>query len=155
VRFRFVWIGKTRDRLLAELEDGYLRRLEHFIPTERIWVPELKKDNQSQVSARLDREARSLERKVKEGYLVVLDEAGREFSSSELSARLQELMNRGVHEVSFVVGGYGGVPEPIKQLASLKWSLGKLTLPHELARVVLLEQVYRSMSMIRSLPYHK
>jgi 23S rRNA (pseudouridine1915-N3)-methyltransferase len=155
VHFRFVWVGRTRDRLLSELEEGYLKRLGHLIPTELTWVPELKKGNQGQLSARLEREARSLERKIKESYLVVLDEAGRQFASQELSATLEKLMNRGVPEVTFVVGGCWGIPEQIKRAADLKWSLGRLTLPHELARVVVLEQVYRSMSILRSLPYHK
>ncbi len=140
---------------MSELEEGYLKRLEHLIPTELTWVPELKKENPGQISARLEREARSLGRRIKESFLVVLDEAGRQFSSQELSTTLEKLMNRGVPEVSFVVGGYGGIPEQIKQAADLSWSLGRLTLPHELARVVVLEQVYRSMSIIRNLPYHK
>ncbi len=140
---------------MSELEEGYLNRLDHLIPSELTWVPELKKENQAQVSARLEREARSLERKIKESYLVVLDENGRQFASQELSATLEKLMNRGVPEVTFIVGGCWGIPEQIKQAADLKWSLGRLTLPHELARVVVLEQVYRSMSILRSLPYHK
>lgn len=155
VHFRFLWIGRTRDRLLSELEEGYRKRLEHLVPTELIWVPELKKEDQGQVSSRLEREARSLERKIKESYLVVLDETGRQFSSQELSAALEKLMNRGVSEITFVVGGYRGIPEQIKRAADLRWSLGRMTLPHELARVVVLEQVYRSMSILRSLPYHK
>jgi len=155
VHFRFVWVGRTKDPHLAELEERYLKRLGHFLPTERIWVPELKKNSRSQAGARLSREARSIEQKVKDTYLIVLDESGRQLSSRELSSLLEELMNRSEPVVSFVVGGYGGIPEQIKQPARLKWSLGKLTLPHELARVVVLEQVYRSMSMIRSLPYHK
>lgn len=155
MHFRFVWIGRTRDRLLSELEEGYLRRLDHLIPAELTWVPELKKENQGQVSARLEREARSIERKIRESYLVVLDETGRQFTSHELSTTLEKLMNRGVPEVTFIVGGCWGIPEQVKQAADLKWSLGRLTLPHELARVVVLEQVYRSMSILRSLPYHK
>lgn len=132
-----------------------MKRLDHLVPSEITWVPELRKENQSQASARLEREARSLERKIKESYLVVLDEAGRQFSSQELSAMFEKLMNRGVPEITFIVGGYSGIPEQIKQAADLNWSLGRLTLPHELARVVVLEQVYRSMSILRSLPYHK
>ncbi len=140
---------------MSELEHGYLKRLNHLVPSELTWVPELKKENHGQVSALLEREARSLERRIKETYLVVLDETGRQFSSEELSSALEKLMNRGVPEVTFMVGGYRGIPDQIKQVADLKWSLGRLTLPHELARVVVLEQVYRSMSILRSLPYHK
>ncbi len=64
-------------------------------------------------------------------------------------------MNRGVSEVSFVVGSDLGIPERIRDLADLKWALTKLTLPHELARIVLLEQIYRAVTIIKGLPYHK
>jgi 23S rRNA (pseudouridine1915-N3)-methyltransferase len=155
VRLRFVWIGKTKDRRLAELEDSYLRRLGHLVPTERLWAPEVKKAVASQLRPNLDREAKAVEAKLGEGTLIVLDEAGRQFTSQELARQLQQLMNQGAPAVTFVVGGFLGIPDQIKKMANVAWSLGKLTLPHELARVVVLEQVYRSMSIIRSLPYHK
>jgi 23S rRNA (pseudouridine1915-N3)-methyltransferase len=149
-----VWVGKTRDRLLSELEEIYLKRLEFFLPTERVWVPEQKK-GQGQNAVRMDREAKDVERRLKEGYLIVLDEGGRQFTSLGFAQFLENLMNRGVAELDIVVGGFMGIPDQIKARADLIWSLGMLTLPHELTRVVVLEQVYRSMSIIRSLPYHK
>jgi 23S rRNA (pseudouridine1915-N3)-methyltransferase len=155
VRIRFLWVGKTRDRWLSELEEVYLKRLEFFLPTERVWVPEQKKAGQGQISARMDREAQGVERRLKEGYLIVLDEGGRQFTSLGFAQFLEGLMNRGAAEVNILVGGFLGIPDRIKARADMTWSLGMLTLPHELARVVVLEQVYRSMSIIRSLPYHK
>ena len=155
MRLRFVWIGKTKDRCLAELEDDYLRRLSHLAPTERVWIAEAKKAAASQLKSNLDREARALQTKIGDGILIVLDESGRQFSSPELAQLFEGLMNRGAQAVNLVVGGFSGIPDQIKKMANVTWSLGKLTLPHELTRVVVLEQVYRSMSIIRSLPYHK
>ena len=140
---------------MAELEDDYLRRLSHLAPTERVWVAEAKKAAASQLRSNLDREARALQSKIADGILIVLDESGRQFSSPELAQLFEGLMNRGAQAVTLVVGGILGITDQIKKMANVTWSLGKLTLPHELARVVVLEQVYRSMSIIRSLPYHK
>ena len=88
-------------------------------------------------------------------YLAVLDSLGEELTSPQLASSLADLMNRGVSEVTFLVGSHLGIPKRIKNLADLKLSLTKLTLPHELARVVLLEQIYRAVTIIKGLPYHK
>ena len=133
-----------------------MERLQRFFPTERITVPELKKTDRHQQAILWEREAQLIERKLSSrSYLLILDEGGRQYTSLKLASFLEELMNRRTLEVSFVVGGYLGIPERIKKLASLTLSLSQLTLPHELARVILLEQVYRSVTMIKGLPYHK
>jgi len=140
---------------LAELEEDYLRRLGHLAHTERTWITEVKKGTASQLKSSLDREARALQDKIGDGVLIVLDESGRQFSSPELAQLFEGLMNRGAQAMNLVVGGVWGIPDQIKKMADVTWSLGRLTLPHELTRVVVLEQVYRAMSIIRSLPYHK
>ena len=119
-------------------------------------VPDLKKSNPHQQKAQLVREARQIEKKLpKKTYFIILDDEGKEFTSPELASFLETLMNRGVPEVTFVVGGHLGVHETIRKLADQKMSLTKMTLPHELARVVLLEQIYRAVTIIKGLPYHK
>ncbi|MDA2938187.1 23S rRNA (pseudouridine(1915)-N(3))-methyltransferase RlmH [Acidobacteria bacterium AH-259-A15] len=156
MRLRFLWIGKTKDPLLLKVEERYLKRIEQYFPTERATVRDLKKIDRHQQAAQLEREARQIERKLSsETYLVVLDSLGKQFTSQRLASFVAELMNRAVSEVTFVVGGHLGIPSKIKDLADLKISLTKLTLPHELARIILLEQIYRAVSVIKGLPYHK
>lgn len=156
MRLRFLWIGKTRDLQCAELEGRYLDRLRHFFPTDSASVPELRKTDQRQKSSQLGREAQRIEKKLSDQtYLVVLDEQGREYTSAELASFLQRLMDQGVSEITFLVGGSSGIPDKIKRLADMKISLSKLTLPHELARIVLLEQIYRAVTIMKGLPYHK
>jgi 23S rRNA (pseudouridine1915-N3)-methyltransferase len=156
VRFRFVWIGKTKDRLLLGLEDRFIERVGTFFAVERTIIAEQKKASPGQLSSLLDREADAVEKKLGPNtFRVVLDERGDRFTSSEFARLMEEMTGRSVPEVAFLAGGHYGLPERLKESADVKLSLTKWTLPHELARVVLLEQVYRSMTIIRGLPYHK
>ena len=154
--FRFIWIGKTNDSLYFQIEERYLRRIQRHFRVTRTTVRELKKSDRRQQATQFHREAQKIESKLSDGdYLVALDEGGREFNSLELASLLQDLVNQGVTRITFVVGGYLGIPMRIKDLANLTMSLTKLTLPHELCRVVLLEQLYRAVSIVKGLPYPK
>ena len=156
VKLRFLWVGDTKDPLLSRVEERYFKRDKQHFPVEKAMVPDLKKSNPHQQNAQLIREARQIERKLPEKtYTVVLDSEGEEFTSRALASFLEKLMNRGVSEVTFVMGGHLGVHEKVKEMADQKISLTKLTLPHELARVLLLEQIYRAVTIIKRLPYHK
>ena len=154
--FKFVWIGRTKDPNLFPLEERYLERLEHFYPCSRSIVPEVKKTSRHQDKRAFKREARLLEDRISPNtYLIALDETGREYSSPDFARLLERLFNQGKAGITFVTGGSWGLPDQIKSAADLKWSLGILTLPHELARVVLLEQVYRAVTILSRVPYHK
>jgi 23S rRNA (pseudouridine1915-N3)-methyltransferase len=87
--------------------------------------------------------------------LWALDEHGVQLSSAELAKAIGERMDRGEHGLAFAIGGADGHSPALLQRARFKWSLGKLTLPHRLARVVVLEQLYRALSILRGEPYHR
>jgi 23S rRNA (pseudouridine1915-N3)-methyltransferase len=76
-------------------------------------------------------------------------------TSRQFAGFLERLLNRGVSETTFLIGGYLGIPEELKTKAEKTMSLSRLTLPHELARVVLLEQTYRAATILKGMPYHK
>ena len=152
---KFVWIGETKDPYLLPLEERYLKRLEHFFPCSRSFVPEIKRVRHQEKRA-FRRETLLLEDKISPNtYLIALDETGREYSSPDFARLLEGLLNQGRAGITFVTGGFSGLPDQIKNGANLKWSLSSLTLPHELARVVLLEQVYRAVTIVSRVPYHK
>ncbi|MBI4444644.1 MAG: 23S rRNA (pseudouridine(1915)-N(3))-methyltransferase RlmH [Acidobacteria bacterium] len=156
MRFRFLWIGRTQDPCFSGLEEKYRLRLKRFFRTEIVWIQEQSKRDEHQLLGQLAKEAALIESKLNPGtFLVALDPAGVECSSEELASFLQRILNQGIPEITFVVGGFQGIPERIKNLADFKLSLSKLTLPHELGRIVILEQVYRAVSILRGLPYHK
>ncbi len=152
---KFLWIGETKDPYLLPLEERYLKRLKHFFPCSRSFVPEIKRVRHQEKRA-FRREALLLEEKISPNtYLIALDETGREYSSPDFAHLLEGLLNQGKAGITFLTGGASGLPDQIKNGANLKWSLSSLTLPHELARVVLLEQVYRAVTIVSRVPYHK
>ncbi len=153
---RFLWIGETKNGSYRELEEVYFRRISKLVSCEKVFVPELKKSDPRSIAVQQDRESRLIERKLDKGtFLVALDEKGKELTSVQLAGTLRTLMDRGVSNITFLVGGFMGIPSTILQKSDLRMSLSRLTFPHELARVVLLEQFYRSLSIIKNLPYHR
>lgn len=156
MKLSFVWVGRTKDAAFHSLEERYLRRIRHFYPVSRAHVPEARRTDSRQLAAQLEREARKLEKKINPaGYLICLDEKGEQMSSRRLAALVEKLMEQGIKEIVFLVGGPWGVAERLRAQARRRLSLSRMTLPHELARVVLLEQIYRAATIMKGLPYHR
>jgi 23S rRNA (pseudouridine1915-N3)-methyltransferase len=151
--FRLVWVGKTRNEHLRALALDYLGRLRRFVRCE---VTELRES-----AARTEREGIEDEGKRiigalhRDALVVLLDVEGREWSSTALAAEIEKWQNTGTKEVVFVIGGHNGVSEEVRARAQTRWSLTRLTLTHEMARVVLAEQLYRAYTIIHGLPYQK
>ncbi len=95
-----------------------------------------------------------LERLKKEDWLVVLDEKGRQFNSSSLAEFIQSRANESTKNLIFLIGGPYGLDESVFQRANYKWSLSELTFPHQLARLILTEQLYRACTILRNEKYH-
>lgn len=156
MKLRFYWIGATRDSRLASLESEYLERIRKFLPSEIVSVPELKKSDPRGRSAQLAREGKNLLSQIPSpARIIVLHEKGEALSSTQMAKWLERQLSGGGQELSFVVGGYWGIPDQVTQKADCRISLGRMTFPHEIARVLLLEQVYRAFSINRGMPYHK
>jgi 23S rRNA (pseudouridine1915-N3)-methyltransferase len=153
MHLRLIWVGKTRNEHLRALSCDYLERLRRFVRSE---VTELRES-----SARTEREGIEVEGKRIIGALrsdalvVLLDVAGREWSSIELAGEIERWQSGGRKEIAFVIGGHNGVSKKVMERADLRWSLSRLTLTHEMARVVLAEQLYRAYTIIHGLPYQK
>jgi 23S rRNA (pseudouridine1915-N3)-methyltransferase len=153
MRLRVIWTGKTRDAHLKALVDVYLKRLSHFVKCE---ISELRESPGSEKKAGIDRDSKRISDGLREGGVsVLLAPEGIEWTSEQLAEELQRWQDGGTKEVTFIVGGPGGVSEELSMKASKRWSLSRLTLTHEMARVVLLEQLYRAYTIIHGLPYQK
>jgi 23S rRNA (pseudouridine1915-N3)-methyltransferase len=147
-----VAVGKLRP-YYRDACDDYLRRLSRYGPvTER----EVREAGRADTAAlrRREESARIEAALPGRARLVLLDRAGTEWSSEELARRL-DTWRVAASPVALVVGGAYGVTPELTRLAASRWSLGPLTLPHELARVVVLEQWYRAWTILRGEPYHK
>ncbi len=141
MKIHLVMLGKTRRPELRALQEDYVARLRHFAPVE---VSEL-------------RQAAALDRLKTEPTAVwaMLDAAGRELESREFARWLSGLRERGVRELIFLCGDAEGYPDSWRARARERISLGKMTLSHELARVVLAEQLYRAFALLAGHPYPK
>lgn len=153
MRLRFIWVGKTRNEHLRALVDDYLTRLKHFTRCE---VLELRESAARDQRAGIEEEGKRILGGLRSGALtVVLDVEGRERSSADLAAEIERWQTGGTKEVAFVIGGHWGVSPEIRERATASWSLSRLTLTHEMARLLLLEQIYRAYTIIHGLPYQK
>ena len=132
-------VGKMRDRHMAALCDDYVQRARRHLPVE---IVEVEDD---------DALARRLPTR---GELIALEPGGDAWTTEALAAHLEHQMVHGAQTIAFLIGGALGLPADVVKKATRRLSLSNLTLPHRLARVVLCEQLYRAMSIIRGEPYH-
>lgn len=156
MKFRFIFGGSHTDAELAVVAGRYLNRVKHFFPVEVTEVPpERGRQGQSDVAIMRAQSARLLAAIPDRGYTVVLDERGQTFDSLKFTKWIERLTIDQPHGVNFVVGGDVGFDDSVRQRADRLLALSPMTLPHQLARVILLEQVYRACTLIRNIPYHK
>jgi 23S rRNA (pseudouridine1915-N3)-methyltransferase len=152
MRFRIIWTGKTRDTRLRALIDDYLERLSHFVRCEVTELKELGRYDK----AGIDKDTKRISDALRSGAVtVLLDTEGVEMTSQQLAAQVAGWESSGIKEVAFVVGGPHGLSPDFVSRADKRWSLSRLTLTHEMARVLLLEQLYRAYTIVHGLPYQK
>ena len=150
MRFRFIWIGKTKDKNWRALQEEYLARLSHFARVEISEIKESQPHDTKETEGK-----RILETLPENAFTVLLDVAGKQIGSRELAGEIENWQNRSLKEIVFIIGGQDGVSEAINTRANFKLSLSKMTFTHEAARVILLEQIYRAFTIINRFPYQK
>ena len=144
MKLKIAWIGKTKDPAIQSLTGEYLKRLTYFAEAEALV---------------LTSEAQLIKLRQRSGArpahsLVLLDSRGKQLTSEELAQFLENHQNHNPHPLLFAVGPANGFSEAARKSASTILSLSKMTMAHEIARIVLLEQLYRSFSILRGHPYH-
>jgi len=143
LKFTFFFMGREKGGSLQAAIDDYVGRIRKTIPAAilsglrgRPWTP-------------------AFDRRIRDSYVIGLTDEGRSFSSSEFAQLLSDLMDRGAKEVMFLVGDAEGLTSELRERCNLLFSLSSLTMGHRLARLVLVEQVYRALSIIQHTPYHR
>lgn len=146
MKFNLVTVGRQRSDPSAVLVAEYIKRARKFIPIEeRV----LRAEKEDALAVRILKEAE------KSQILVGLDEKGVEYDSHQFAALVSSWMNAGFSGVTLVIGAAEGLPAPVRRKADLLVALSRLTFPHRLARLILAEQIYRAMCIIRGVPYQK
>ena len=150
MHFRFVWTGKTKDENWRALQEDYLSRLSHFVKFKISEVRPAAVGETKEIEGE-----RILEKVNRSTFVCVLDPPGRSISSREFAKEIVKWQNRGLKEIAFIVGGQDGVSSEVANRADLSLSLSGFTFTHEMARVILVEQIYRAFTIIKGFPYQK
>ena len=144
MKLTVAWIGKTKHPAIQSLSDEYVKRLKQFVEVDSVSL----KDEAALLKLS-GREGKNSRR-----YLVLLDSRGKQLSSEDLAQFIREHQDRNPTPLLFVTGSADGFAENTRSHADFTLSLGKMTIAHELARVVLLEQLYRAFTILKRHPYH-
>lgn len=155
MKIKLIVVGKTQNKHLQALCDDYQSRIGHYLPFEYEVQPELKNTKSVSMLQQKELEGAELLTRFKPGdYIVLLDEHGREMRSVELADYIGKKANSGLRRLVLVVGGPYGFSEDVYKAAQEKISLSKLTFSHQMIRLLLLEQIYRALTIIKGEPYH-
>ena len=155
VKITLLLVGATDKKYLIEGIEDYQKRLIHYLPFEIRILADIKNSRHLSADQQKEREGKALLDLVSSGdELVLLDVEGAEYSSPGLANWIEKRMLSGTKQVLFVVGGPYGFSDAVYKRADSKMSLSKLTFPHQLVRVLFIEQLYRAMTIIKGEPYH-
>ncbi len=155
MKLRLVCVGKLAEAWQREAACDYAGRLQHYFPLEIVELKEEKGGRKGDTAGLLKREGERILAKVPaSSFLIVLDERGRSIGSEQLAKRLDDEMLHGGRDWCLVIGGPYGLDQDVRQRADLMLSLSKMTFTHQMARLFLLEQLYRSGTILRNEPYH-
>lgn len=152
-------VGKLKEKFYLEAAAEYAKRLQRHCRLEIVELPEQRlpeAPNQGEIDAALEREAAAIREKLpRGGALVAMCIEGQLLSSKDLSRKLQDFALGGKSQVTFLIGGSFGLHPSLKTQADLRLSMSPMTFPHHLARVMLLEQIYRAYQIQEGTRYHK
>ena len=156
MKYTVIAVGKLKERFWKDACAEYLKRLGGYAKVEVREVADVDPARAGGVDASRNREGVSILSSISDrAHVILLAIEGKERSSEEFSRRLDDLALAGKSDIVFVIGGSDGVSDEVRARANETLSFGRITLPHNLARVVLLEQVYRACKISRGEPYHK
>jgi 23S rRNA (pseudouridine1915-N3)-methyltransferase len=152
----FLWtIGKAHDSYVKEGIETFTKRISHYYPVEWKIFPSAKNAvNLSEEEIKKSEAISILNALQNEDILVALDENGKQWNSIELAIFIQQKANESSRNIIFLIGGAYGIGEMVLRKCHFKWSLSKLVFPHQLVRLILVEQIYRACTIIRNEKYH-
>jgi len=153
-KINIVAVGNLKEKYWQDAVKEYLKRLSRFADVQIVEVPEFSGASKASIEQIKNFECKELEKKLN-GYVVCLDKSGKEQSSENFAEFLNDTFSKGAKSLTFVIGGSNGLTEDLLKKADYKLSFGKVTYPHQLMRVILLEQIYRAETILNNIAYHK
>ena len=155
IKINIVAIGDIKEKYFTDAIKEYSKRLSRFTNLNIIEIKENnpKSDSQKDILSALKKDALEIKKHLS-GFIIVLDVKGTEIDSVVLSKQIEKVTQTN-STITFVIGASNGLDEEIKNLANLRLSFSKMTFPHQLMRVILLEQIYRAFTILNNITYHK
>ena len=155
MKITLIQTGKTTDRNISEVADLYTGRIKKYNAFEIITMPDLKHTKSMTVAEQKIKEGiRILQAVAADHYVILLDEKGKEMRTLEFADVLEKVFMLPKKRIVFIIGGPWGFSDEVYHRADLKMSLSKMTFPHQLVRLLFLEQLYRAFTVIKGEPYH-
>ena len=148
---KIICVGKIKEKYLKDAINEYLKRLSKYIKIDIIELPDFSYDLKKTLETERDYMLKSIK---ENDYNILLDIEGNSFNSIEFANNLDKIRNN-YSNINFIIGGSYGVHDDIKRIVNERISFSKLTFPHQLFRVILLEQIYRSFKILNNEEYHK
>ena len=159
INIDLIYLGNEKEKAYNDASDEYIKRLSAFcsFKQKNIKDEKLPSDpSESEIRAALDKEAKKISAELPErNYKIALCIEGRQFSSEEFADMIDSVASKGYSGISFVIGSSHGLADSVKNMCDLKMSVSKMTFPHKLFRVMILEQIYRAFSINNGSKYHK
>lgn len=155
MNINIICIGKIKEKYINDGINEFAKRMQAF---GKLSIIELKEfgndfDREALIKKEADSILSALEKK--KGFNVLLDIGGQNFSSEEMAEKIENIGIKGFSTINFIIGGSYGVSDDIRKVSNLSLSFSKMTFPHQLMRLILLEQIYRWFSIINNIKYHK
>jgi 23S rRNA (pseudouridine1915-N3)-methyltransferase len=155
ISVNLICVGKIKEKYIKNGIDEFLKRMNLYA---KVKVIELKEDgNDSNRNQSLEKESGEIIKAMEKnkGYNILLDIGGKNLSSEDMSKEIERLTVTGTSTINFIIGGSYGVSEEVRKLSQMRLSFSKMTFPHQLMRLILMEQIYRWFSIFNNSKYHK
>ena len=153
MKIKCIAIGKTKSQDFSSLIKSYLSKINHYINFEFIIINEIKSIKNKSIQK--NKEAEAILKNIKaDSHIILLDENGKELSSVFFSKFIQHHLNSSKKEIIFIIGGAYGFSDKLLKRANEKISLSRMTFSHQMVRIIFLEQLYRSFTILKNEPYH-
>ncbi|MBR2637841.1 MAG: 23S rRNA (pseudouridine(1915)-N(3))-methyltransferase RlmH [Bacteroidaceae bacterium] len=155
MRITLLVVGRTVDNNIISGIEDYVKRLRYFVQFDTEIIPELKNARKLSEAQQKEQEGEYILKSIQQGdHIVLLDEGGKEFRSTEFASWIEHKQNISVKRLVFVVGGPYGFSQRVYNAANEKLSLSRMTFSHQMIRLLFVEQLYRAYTIINHLPYH-
>ena len=158
MNIKIIAVGSIKEKYINHGLDEFLKRMKKYADITIIEIPESKIFSLSSksIDRALEEEGMKIQSKLEEkDYIITLEIDGKQLSSEDLSKRLDDLKVQGYNDFVYIIGSSHGLSNSVKKLSNLKLSFSKMTFPHQLMRLILLEQIYRTFRISNNEPYHK